>query len=225
MALIAADILDCPKPGSPLAYGHLFLTRWISRRSRFVGRPPVSKVRVDAFFSWNASNSRAWRLSVVSSQSVAAAVPDPLAPETPRTTTVWEKGGRRIVMTSPTATTRDRLARSPPRSTFPPSIASAANDRVLKNRAAHSHLSNLTWTLEASSVLDMTSCLSGGSRSAWAAFIVAHLGAIVGLDLFAFEVVTWLGLFRYHVLFAVDIASRKVELLNVEAPCRALRCL
>src|ERR1039457_228327 len=46
------------------------------------------------------------------------------------------------------------------RSTFPPSTACAANDRVLKNRAAHSHLSNLTWTLAESSVLDMASCLS-----------------------------------------------------------------
>ena len=163
-AMLPRPILRLWHP--PLAYGHLFLTRWISRRSRFVGRPPVSKVRVDAFFSWNASSSRAWRLSAVSSQSVAAAVPDPLVPETPRSTTVWEKGGRRIVRRSPTATTRDRLARSPPRSTFPPSTASAASDRVLKKRAAHSHLSNLTWTLEESSVLDMALCLSGIPRSA-----------------------------------------------------------
>jgi len=28
------------------------------------------------------------------------------------------------------------------------------------------------------------------------------------------EVVTWLGLVRYHVLFAIDIASRKVEILG-----------
>src|ERR1039457_162844 len=52
------------------------------------------------------------------------------------------------------------------RSTFPPSTACAANDRVLKNRAAHSHLSNLTWTLAESSVLDMASCLSGRPKSA-----------------------------------------------------------
>ena len=175
-------MLSCGFPlhsGTTLrAYGHLFLTRWISRRSRFVGRPPVSKVRVDAFFSWNASSSRAWRLSVVSCQRVAAAVPDPLVPETPRTTAVWENGGRRIVMTSRTATTRDRLARSPPRSTFPPSTASAASDRVLKKRAAHSHLSNLTWTLEESSVLDMASCLSGNPKSASAPSKEGHYGQI-----------------------------------------------
>jgi transposase InsO family protein len=48
----------------------------------------------------------------------------------------------------------------------------------------------------------------------WAKFITAHLGVLVGMDCFTVEVVTWLGLVRYHVLFAIDIASRKVEILG-----------
>ena len=47
-----------------------------------------------------------------------------------------------------------------------------------------------------------------------AKFIKAHLGALVGMDFLTVEVVTWLGLVRYHVLFAIDIASRKVEILG-----------
>ena len=34
------------------------------------------------------------------------------------------------------------------------------------------------------------------------------------MDFFTVEVVTWLGLVRYHVLFAIGIASRKVEILG-----------
>ena len=49
----------------------------------------------------------------------------------------------------------------------------------------------------------------------WATFIKAHLGVIVGMDFFTVEVVTWLGLIRYHVLFAIDVASRKVEILGI----------
>jgi transposase InsO family protein len=35
------------------------------------------------------------------------------------------------------------------------------------------------------------------------------------MDFFTVEVVTRLGLIRYHVLFAIDIASRKVEILGI----------
>jgi transposase InsO family protein len=54
-----------------------------------------------------------------------------------------------------------------------------------------------------------------GKRMPWAKFIKAHLGVLVGMDFFTVEAVTWLGLVRYHVLFAIDIASRKVEILGV----------
>ena len=49
----------------------------------------------------------------------------------------------------------------------------------------------------------------------WAKFIKAHLGVLVGFDFFTVEVLTWCGLVCYHVLFAIDIASRKVELLGM----------
>jgi putative transposase len=49
----------------------------------------------------------------------------------------------------------------------------------------------------------------------WAKFIKAHLGVLVGMDFFTVEAVTWLGLVRYHVLFAIDIASRRVEILGM----------
>jgi transposase InsO family protein len=54
-----------------------------------------------------------------------------------------------------------------------------------------------------------------GKRMSWATFIKAHLGVLVGMDFFTGEAVTWLGLIRYHVLFAIDIASRKVEILGI----------
>ena len=49
----------------------------------------------------------------------------------------------------------------------------------------------------------------------WAKFIKAHLGVLVGMDFFTVEAVTWLGLVRYQVLFAIDIASRRVEILGM----------
>ena len=54
-----------------------------------------------------------------------------------------------------------------------------------------------------------------GRRMSWTTFIRAHLGVIVGMDFFTVEAVTWLGLIRYHVLIAIDIASRKVEILGI----------
>jgi len=54
----------------------------------------------------------------------------------------------------------------------------------------------------------------------WGTFIRAHLGAIVGMDLFTVEVVTLLGLVRYHVLFVIDIKSRTVEIAGIgRDPC------
>src|ERR1700690_4093182 len=49
----------------------------------------------------------------------------------------------------------------------------------------------------------------------WSTFIKAHLGVIVGMDFFTVEVVTVLGLVRYHVLFVIDIGSRMVEVVGL----------
>ena len=56
-----------------------------------------------------------------------------------------------------------------------------------------------------------------GKRMSWATFIKAHLGVLVGMAFFTVEAVTWLGLVRYHVLFAIDIASKEVEIIGVAA--------
>jgi putative transposase len=54
----------------------------------------------------------------------------------------------------------------------------------------------------------------------WGTFIKTHLGAIVGMDFFTVEVVTLLGLVRYHVLFVIDIKSRTVEIAGIcRDPC------
>jgi putative transposase len=49
----------------------------------------------------------------------------------------------------------------------------------------------------------------------WGTFVRAHLGVIAGMDFFMVEVVTLLGLLRYHVLFVIDIASRIVEVAGI----------
>lgn len=48
-----------------------------------------------------------------------------------------------------------------------------------------------------------------GRRSSWTTFIRAHLGAIAAADFFTVKVVSLAGLIRYHVLFLIDIATRK----------------
>ncbi|MCP5069395.1 MAG: transposase [bacterium] len=49
----------------------------------------------------------------------------------------------------------------------------------------------------------------------WADFIKAHLGHIFAADFFTVEVLTAFGLVRYHVLFFIDIATRRVHLDGV----------
>ena len=49
----------------------------------------------------------------------------------------------------------------------------------------------------------------------WSKFIKAHLGAIVGMDFFTVEVMTLFGLVRFHILFAMDIGSRTVEIAGI----------
>jgi transposase len=54
-----------------------------------------------------------------------------------------------------------------------------------------------------------------GRRMSWTTFIKAHLGAIAAADFFTVETISWMGLIRYHVLFLIDLASRKVEIAGV----------
>lgn len=54
-------------------------------------------------------------------------------------------------------------------------------------------------------------------RTSWSAFLRAHWGAIAAMDFFTVEVMTLGGIVRHHVLFVIDLASRRVELCGVSA--------
>jgi len=47
-------------------------------------------------------------------------------------------------------------------------------------------------------------------RVSWSTFLRAHWGAIAAMDFFTVEAVTLVGLVRYHVLFVLDLESRRV---------------
>jgi transposase InsO family protein len=49
----------------------------------------------------------------------------------------------------------------------------------------------------------------------WRDFLRAHFGDVFAADFFTVEVLTFAGLVRYHVLFVIDIATRKVEVAGV----------
>ena len=57
----------------------------------------------------------------------------------------------------------------------------------------------------------------GRRPMAWKTFLRAHWGAIAATDFFTVEVVTWRGLVRYFVLFAIDLKSRRVEIAGITA--------
>jgi putative transposase len=52
-------------------------------------------------------------------------------------------------------------------------------------------------------------------RYSWATFIKAHLSGMAAADFFMVEVLSVLGLVRYHVLFVIDLATRKVEIAGI----------
>jgi transposase InsO family protein len=54
-----------------------------------------------------------------------------------------------------------------------------------------------------------------GKRMPWKTFLKAHLGEIAATDFFTVEVLTLVGLVRYHVLFVIDIESRRVEIAGI----------
>jgi putative transposase len=53
------------------------------------------------------------------------------------------------------------------------------------------------------------------TRYSWATFIKAHLGVIAGMDFFTVEVLSLTGIVRFHVLFVIDIGSRRVEVVGL----------
>ena len=50
--------------------------------------------------------------------------------------------------------------------------------------------------------------------TSWQTFLRAHWGAIAGADFFTTEVWTWRGLVTYYTAFAIDVASRRVQILG-----------
>ena len=52
-------------------------------------------------------------------------------------------------------------------------------------------------------------------RTTWKTFLKAHWGAIAAMDFFTVEVLTWRGLVRYFVLFAIDMKTRRVYIAGI----------
>jgi putative transposase len=50
--------------------------------------------------------------------------------------------------------------------------------------------------------------------TSWQTFVRAHWGAIAGADFFTTEVWTWRGLVTHYTVFAIDLASRRVQVLG-----------
>ena len=66
-------------------------------------------------------------------------------------------------------------------------------------------------------------------RTTWAEFLKTHWGVIAAMDFLTGEVWTRKGLTRFHVLFVIDLATRRVEIVGIsdrpygEWVCNALR--
>jgi transposase InsO family protein len=54
-----------------------------------------------------------------------------------------------------------------------------------------------------------------GSRTRWRTFLAAHWEAFAAADFFTVEVLTLHGLVRYHVLFVMELATRRVHLAGI----------
>jgi hypothetical protein len=54
-----------------------------------------------------------------------------------------------------------------------------------------------------------------GKRMPWKTFLKAHLSEIAATDFFSIEVLTLAGLVRYHVLFVIDLATRRVQIAGI----------
>jgi hypothetical protein len=56
--------------------------------------------------------------------------------------------------------------------------------------------------------------------TSWQVFLRAHWGAIRGADLFTTEVWTWRGLVTCYMVFVIDLASRRVQVLRLDTISR-----
>jgi transposase InsO family protein len=58
---------------------------------------------------------------------------------------------------------------------------------------------------------------AGRRPTSWKTFLKAHWGAIAATDFFTIEGITWRGLVRYFVLFAIDLKTRQIEIAGIAA--------
>jgi hypothetical protein len=62
--------------------------------------------------------------------------------------------------------------------------------------------------------------LKEGARTPWKTFLEAHWEALTALDFFTVEVLTLVGIIRYHVLFVMRLKTREVQIVGITAqPC------
>ena len=54
-----------------------------------------------------------------------------------------------------------------------------------------------------------------GGKTPWKTFLKAHWEALAATDFFTVEVLTLRGLFRYHVLFVIELCTRKIEIAGI----------
>ena len=57
---------------------------------------------------------------------------------------------------------------------------------------------------------------------AWKTFIAAHWNVLAAIDFFNVEVLTFAGIIRYHVLFAIRLETREVQIVGIsDQPCES----
>ena len=54
-----------------------------------------------------------------------------------------------------------------------------------------------------------------GGKTPWKTFLKAHWDALAAVDFFTVEVLTLFGLIRHHVLFVIELSSRKIEIAGI----------
>ncbi|MFH2008205.1 MAG: hypothetical protein ABI333_16600, partial [bacterium] len=54
-----------------------------------------------------------------------------------------------------------------------------------------------------------------GGRTPWKTFLKAHWEALAATDFFTVEVLTFFGLVRYHVLFVIELNTRRIEVAGI----------
>ncbi len=54
-----------------------------------------------------------------------------------------------------------------------------------------------------------------GGRTPWKTFLKSHWEALAATDFFTVEVLTLLGLVRYHVLFVIELSTRRIEISGI----------